>query len=75
VTSGSLVLLVQPVGAEVVIDGERRQGPSSDERLVVPVSEGRHRVEVRKDGYLPFSNDVEVAAGASVLVNVTLVRQ
>ena len=74
-TAASIVLRVQPAGAEVVIDGERWQGPSGDERLVVPVSQGRHRVEVRKDGYVPFSSDVEVGAGVSLPVNVTLVRQ
>jgi hypothetical protein len=74
-TAASVVLRVQPAGAEVMIDGERWQGPANDERLVVPVSQGRHRIEVRKDGYVPFSSEVEVGAGVSLPVNVTLVRQ
>ena len=35
---GSLVIRVQPPGADVVIDGERWQGPDGSERLVVQLS-------------------------------------
>jgi hypothetical protein len=69
---GSLVIRVQPAGADVVIDGERWQGPEGSERLVVQVSEGSHRVEVRKDGYVPFSTTVKVRNGETAPVNVSL---
>ena len=71
---GSIVLRVQPADAEVLIDGERWRGPSDDERLVVQVSEGHHRIEVRKQGYVPFSTEVDVQRGGSLPVNVSLVR-
>ncbi len=48
---GSLVLRVQPSGAAVSIDGERWQGPDTQDRLVLQLSVGRHHVEIRKDGY------------------------
>ena len=69
---GSLVVRVQPAGADVVIDGERWQGPEGSERLVVQVSEGSHRVEVRKEGYVPFSTTVRVRSGETAPVNVSL---
>ena len=69
---GSLVIRVQPAGADVVIDGERWQGPEGSERLVVQVSEGSHRVEVRKEGYVPFSTTVKVRNGETAPVNVSL---
>jgi hypothetical protein len=69
---GSLVIRVQPAGADVVIDGERWQGPEGSERLVIQVSEGSHRVEVRKDGYVPFSTTVRVRNGETAPVNVSL---
>ncbi len=69
---GSLVIRVQPAGADVLIDGERWQGPEGSERLVVQVSEGAHRIEVRKDGYVPFSTTVRVRSGETAPVNVSL---
>jgi hypothetical protein len=72
---GSLVLRVQPGDADVLIDGEPSRGPAGDERLVVQVSEGRHRVDVKKDGYVTFSTEVDVKAGDSLPINVSLARE
>jgi hypothetical protein len=72
--AGTLVLRVQPSGADVTVDGEHWPGPSGDERLVIQVAEGRHRVEVRKDGYQPFSTEVDVRRSESLPVNVSLTR-
>jgi hypothetical protein len=71
---GSLVIRIQPPDADVLIDGERWRGPSGDERLVVQLTEGRHRLEVRKEGYEPFTSDIEVRRNDSVPINVSLVR-
>jgi hypothetical protein len=71
---GSLVIRVQPAGADVLVDGERWQGPDAAERLVIQVPEGSHRIEVRKDGYLPFSTTVNVKSGESAQVNVSLAK-
>ena len=69
---GALSIRVQPAGAEVLIDGERWQGPEGQERLVVQVSEGTHRVEVRKEGYVTFSTDAQVRGGETATLNVSL---
>jgi hypothetical protein len=75
VRGGSLILRVQPSGTDVLIDGDRWAGPSSgDDRLVVQVSEGRHRIEVTRDGYVAFTTEVDVPRGQSVPVNVSLAR-
>jgi hypothetical protein len=72
---GSLVIRVQPGDTDVRIDGEHWRGPAPEERLVVQVSEGRHRVEVRKEGFAPFSTEVEVGRGVSLPLNVSLSRE
>jgi hypothetical protein len=69
---GRLVVRVQPEGAAVLIDGERWQGPEGRDRLVVQLADGRHRVEIRKDGHAPYSTDVDVRAGESTVLNVSL---
>jgi hypothetical protein len=72
--AGTLVVRVQPAGAEVWIDGEQWRGPEGDERLVIQVSEGPHRVEVRKEGYRRYTGDVQVRRGETVPVNVSLTQ-
>lgn len=70
---GTIAIRVQPADAEVLIDGERWHGSSvPDERLLVQVAEGAHRVEVHKEGYEPFSTDVQVRRGETASLNVSL---
>ena len=73
--SGALVIRVQPGDAEILIDGERWRGPEGDERILIQVPEGMHRVEVRKEGFASFSTELEVRQGETVPLNVSLSRQ
>ncbi len=68
---GTIVVRVQPGGADVFIDGERWTS-SDTERLTVQVSDGRHHVEVRKSGYRTLAIDVDVRGNATVPLNVSL---
>ena len=70
---GILALRVQPGDAVILVDGERWQS-SSDDRLEIQVSPGRHRIEVQKDGYQPFTTSVDVRPGETTAVNVSLTR-
>lgn len=73
-SAGVLSIRVQPGNAEVFIDGEQWEGPEGSERLEVQVPEGAHRVEVRKEGYEPFSTEVRVRRGEESRLNVSLPR-
>jgi len=72
---GSLVIRVQPSGADVLVDGERWQGPAGSERLVVQVSAGPHRVEIRKEGFVPFTTTINVRKGQTAPLNVSLPKE
>jgi hypothetical protein len=72
--AGHLVIRVQPAGAEVLIDGERWEMPSGQERLDVAVPDGEHKIEIRKDGYQPFTTTVTVRRGENTPLNVSLPR-
>lgn len=72
-SSGSVAIRVQPADAEILIDGERWTG-NGDDRLVVLLSPGPHHIQVQKDGYLPFSTEVEIRAGESSPLNISLGR-
>jgi hypothetical protein len=75
VTFGTLSILVQPGGSEVLLDGERWEGPGGNERLLVQLAPGTHLIEVRRPGYQTFSRTIEVRAGQTEAINVSLTRQ
>ena len=68
---GTLSMRVQPGDAEIAIDGERWEAPGG-ERIVVQLSDGTHRIEVRKDGFRAYSSTVRVHAGETTTLNVSL---
>jgi hypothetical protein len=71
---GTLALRVQPGDATILIDDEPWRGTSSQDRVVIPLGEGSHRVRVEKPGFQTFSVDVDVRAGETASFNVTLVQ-
>lgn len=72
--SGAIAIRVQPGNAEIYVDGERWQGPDTQDRLVIELPEGTHRVEVRKEGFDRFTANVQVRRGETSTLNVTLTR-
>jgi hypothetical protein len=72
VSLGQVSVRVQPLDADIVIDGELWQRAEGLDRLVVSLPVGLHRVDVRKPGYVPFTREVEVKAGDTVSLNVSL---
>ncbi len=71
--TGTLALRVQPADASILIDGQPWTGPESQDRLVILLPEGTHRVRVEKPGFQPFVVDVDVRAGETASFNVSLV--
>jgi len=72
---GTLRIRVQPGDAVVLVDGEEWRGPETRDALVVQLSEGSHRVEVRKDGYELYSTDIRVRQGETTPLNISLPRR
>jgi PEGA domain len=69
---GTLSIRVQPGDATVTVDGERWAGPQGQDRLVVEVAEGTHRIQIQKDGFESFSTDVTIRRGETTPLNVSL---
>jgi hypothetical protein len=63
---------VQPANATVLIDGERWEGPQGQERLLVELSEGSHRIQIQRDGFEPFSTEITIRRGDTTPLNVSL---
>jgi hypothetical protein len=71
---GQVAIRVQPADAEIRIDGEVWQSPQGADRLVVHLSPGTHRVEIKKDGFDPFVTAVEIRRGEVAVLNVSLAK-
>jgi PEGA domain len=70
---GGVAIRVQPMDAEVIVDGDRWESPAGD--VTLQLTEGTHRVEVRKDGYRSYTAEVRVKRGDTTTLNVSLSRQ
>jgi hypothetical protein len=69
---GSLLLRVRPADAEILVDGQPWEAPPGEDQFVIELSEGSHRLEVRKKGFQTYSSTVRVRRGDTVRVNVSL---
>jgi hypothetical protein len=69
---GTLSLSIEPGDANVLIDGEAWRGPQSQNRFSAPLAEGHHHLQIDKSGFEPFSVDVDIRAGETTSLNVTL---
>lgn len=71
---GTLSIQARPADAEVLIDGERWPITEDTGLLQLQLAPGRHRVEIRSPGLLPFVREVAVRAGDTTTLNVALTR-
>ncbi len=71
---GSLSVRVQPLDAEVIVDGEPWQSPEAGS-LTLQLADGLHRVTIRKDGYRVYNAEVRVRRGDTTSLNVSLSRE
>jgi hypothetical protein len=69
---GTLAIRVQPGNATVTIDGERWDGPQGQDRLIVQLAEGPHRVQIQRDGFETYASDVTIRRGETTPLNVSL---
>jgi len=67
--AGTVVVEVQPAGVEVMADGVVRCRAPCRFRI----DPGRHRLSIRKVGFMPWQEDVEVRPSAEVVVSAALV--
>ena len=71
---GTLSLRVQPADAEILIDGKPWPGDASKMPVSIPLETGRRKIEVRKDGYEPYVQDVLIRRGRTLTLNVALTK-
>ncbi|HEX5214151.1 MAG TPA: PEGA domain-containing protein [Vicinamibacterales bacterium] len=68
--TGALDIDVQPRGARVIIDGERR---GVTPMRISEIKAGVHTVTIERDGYRPSTTNVTVESGKRAAVKLTLI--
>lgn len=71
---GTLAVRVQPATATLFVDGEEWHAPEGGGPILIDLPEGPHEIEVRAEGRPPYHRTVEVRAGRTVPVNVSVSR-
>ena len=72
---GMLSLRVEPGDASVLIDGEAWRAPQSQTRLSVALAEGHHHLQIEKSGFDTFAVDIDVKAGETTALAVSLTNR
>jgi len=54
------------------VDEEPWRGPSGQNRIVIELAEGMHRVRVEKPGFQSFAVDVDIRRGETTSFSVSL---
>ncbi len=69
--TASLDLFVQPDTADVTIDGERWMSSEAG-HFVLQLPAGQHRIDVHRQGYRTFTQDIELREGDVMPLNISL---
>lgn len=70
---GAIAVRVRPFDAEVLVDGQRWVSPDAGD-LTIQLVEGIHRLEVRRQGFRPYTAEIQVRRGETTTLNVSLSR-
>jgi hypothetical protein len=71
---GILALRVTPPGAQVTVDGEAWAAIAGLPEVVIHLPAGWHDLQVRMEGYQPFSTRLELTQGQTTRLGVALTR-
>jgi hypothetical protein len=71
---GTLSLRVEPDTAEIFVDGERWNAPAGQEAFSIRLPEGRHRIEIRKEGFARYVEEILIRTNRTLTLNVSLKR-
>lgn len=71
---GTLSVGIEPIDAEITLDGAKQTLPAGQHRLIIQLQEGVHRLIIKKDGLQTFETDLQIRRGRTLAFNVSLVK-
>lgn len=71
---GTLSVAIDPADADITLDGKRISLQAGDNRLIVQLSEGVHRLVIHKAGFQTWETDLQIRRGRTLAFSVSLVK-
>ena len=73
---GTLSVSVTPSDAEITLDGQKQSltGGTSANRFVIQLTEGVHRLVIKKNGFDSFETDLQIRRGRTLSFDVNLIK-
>ncbi len=72
---GTLSVKVLPAEADIVVDDQHWTSAVGELRLAIKLSAGRHHIEVKKDGFETYVEDILIRSDATMTLNVSLTKK
>jgi PEGA domain len=69
---GTLAIIVQPVDAQILVDGSPWTVPQGENRITIQLPVGKHTIQISKDGYQTYTETVGIQRGRTLSLNVSL---
>lgn len=73
--AGQLLISVKPSGALVLVDGHALCRQENKSPVEVGLLVGRHWVEIKKEGYIPYLKEVEIMTNKRDFLIITLEKE
>lgn len=73
-TFGTLSVGIQPADAEVLLDGQKQALRGGQDRLIIQLPEGVHRLVIQKSGFQTYETDLQIRRGRTLAFDVSLVK-
>lgn len=71
---GTLSVGIQPADADVLVDGKKQSLAPGQDRLIMQLPEGVHRLVIQKAGFQTWETDLQIRRGRTLAFNVSLVK-
>lgn len=71
---GTLSVGILPADADVLVDGKKQALVTGQDRLIIQLPEGVHRLVIQKTGFQTWETDLQIRRGRTLAFNVSLVK-
>jgi hypothetical protein len=71
---GTLSVGIQPSDVDVTVDGRKQTLAPGQDRLIIQLPEGVHRLVIQKAGFQTWETDLQIRRGRTLAFNVSLVK-
>jgi hypothetical protein len=72
--TGTLSVAIDPRDAEITLDGQKQTIAPGQERFIIQLPEGVHKLVIRKSGYETWETDLQIRRNRTLAFSVSLIK-